>query len=67
MNSARLCGKKIKREGGEYMINTHMIHVLVKNGMVVGVIALGKTPGEYTYLQYEFDFKIENLDEHEEE
>ena len=49
------------------MINTHLIHVLVKHGMVVGVIALGKSPGEYTYLEYEFDWKVEYLDEHDEE
>jgi hypothetical protein len=51
-------------KGGE----VSMLHIIVKNGMVIGVIELGKSPDDPPrYLEEEFDYKIENHDQYEEE
>jgi hypothetical protein len=40
-----------------------MLHIVVKYGSVVSVYKLGKTPDEQvTYLQEEFDYKVDYLD-----
>jgi len=50
-------------KGGE----VSMLHIIVKNGMVVQVIELSKYPGKYphTFLELEFDYKVEYLDDYE--
>ena len=43
-----------------------MLHIVIKNGFVVSVYKLGKTPDEPVIpLQEEFDYKVENLDDYE--
>ena len=45
-----------------------MMHIIIKHGMVMGVCVLGKTPDdEPAWLKEEFDYKVENQDQLEEE
>jgi hypothetical protein len=47
---------------------SEVIHIILKHGWVVRVIELGETPDDPVKdLREEFDYKIENLDEHDEE
>ena len=45
-----------------------MLHIVIKHGMVIRVIELGKTLNDPDRdLQEEFDYKVENLDQYDEE
>ena len=46
-----------------------MLHIIVKNGFVLGVIQLSEKPGEKPDLSLmeESDYKVECLDDYEEE
>jgi hypothetical protein len=46
-------------KGGE-----RMLHIILDRGRVIQVIELGKNPEEVKYLQEEFDYKVEDLDEY---
>jgi hypothetical protein len=50
-------------KGGE----VSMIHIIVKDGMVVQVIEINKNPNRYPNenLEDEFDYKVEYLDDYE--
>jgi hypothetical protein len=50
-------------KGGE----VSMIHIIVKDGMVVQVIEISKNPNRYPNknLEDEFDYKVEYLDDYE--
>jgi hypothetical protein len=52
-------------KGGE----VSMLHIIVKDGMVAQVIELSKNPSKQkdTILQDEFDYKVEYLDDYDQE
>ena len=43
-----------------------MLHIVIKNGRVIGVIELNENPDKPdTHLKQEFDYKVEYLDDYE--